>query len=88
MTRVKAIYRVHGDARSIEARARAIANEQSIEMPLAAVDDDFVRSEIVGRVERISQKSDRLHDVEISLSVQTVGEDAGQLMVPTLCATM
>jgi S-methyl-5-thioribulose 1-phosphate isomerase len=80
VTRVKAIYRVHGDARSIEARARAIANEQSIEMPLAAVDDDFVRSEIVGRVERISQKSDRLHDVEISLSVQTVGEDAGQLM--------
>jgi ribulose-bisphosphate carboxylase large chain len=80
VTRVKAIYCVHADARSIDARARAIANEQSIEMPLAAVDDDFVHSEIVGRVERINPKSDDLYEVEISLSVQTMGEDAGQLM--------
>jgi ribulose-bisphosphate carboxylase large chain len=78
--RVRAIYRLHSDACAVEARARAIANEQSIEMPLAAVDDDFVRSHIVGRVERISEKSDRLYEVEISLAAETVGHDAGQLM--------
>jgi ribulose-bisphosphate carboxylase large chain len=80
LSRFTAIYRVNCDACSIEARALAIANEQSIEMPLAAVNDDFVRSDIVGRVERIGEKSDRLYEVDISLSTETVGEDAGQLM--------
>ena len=35
--------------RSLE-RARTIAVEQSVEMPLEAIDDPFVNSEIVGRV--------------------------------------
>ena len=48
--RLQAIYHTRGDARSIEARARAIAVEQSVEMPLSAIVDDFVRAEIVGRV--------------------------------------
>jgi ribulose-bisphosphate carboxylase large chain len=80
LSRFTAVYRVNCDARSIEARALAIANEQSIEMPLGAVNDGFVRSEIVGRVERIGEKSHRLYELEISLSTESVGEDAGQLM--------
>jgi ribulose-bisphosphate carboxylase large chain len=80
LPRLKATYRVRCDADAIEARARAIAIEQSIEMPVAAVNDDFVHTEIVGRVERISEKPDRLYEVEISLAMETVGGDAGQLM--------
>jgi ribulose-bisphosphate carboxylase large chain len=80
LPRLKAIYRVRCDARSIEARACAIANEQSIEMPVDAVDDEFVRGEIVGRVEQISEKSQDLYEIEITLAAETVGGDAGQLL--------
>src|SRR6185312_3485263 len=41
-------YRVRGDAASIEVRAQGIAVEQSVEMPLAAIDDPAVLTGIVG----------------------------------------
>jgi ribulose-bisphosphate carboxylase large chain len=77
---LSAIYHVRCDAGSIEARAHAIAIEQSIEMPLSAVDDDFVLSEIVGRVERIREKGHELFEVTIALSAETAGRDPGQLI--------
>ena len=80
MSRLQAIYHIRSDARSIEERAKAIAVEQSVEMPLTAIDDEFVLSEIVGRVEGIRELSAGLFEVRISLSVATVGHDAGQLL--------
>lgn len=77
--RLEATYLVRCDARSIEERARAIAVEQSVEMPVSAIADDFVRSQIVGRVEVITEK-DQLFEVRISLSAETVGDDPGQLI--------
>jgi ribulose-bisphosphate carboxylase large chain len=77
--RLQATYLVRCDARSIEERARAIAVEQSVEMPVSAIADDFVRSQIVGRVEVITEK-DQLFEVRISLSAETVGDDPGQLI--------
>src|SRR5947208_9553897 len=77
---LQAIYHVRCDARSIEARARAIAVEQSVEMPVAAIDDDFVKSEIVGRVEAIRELAGGQFEVRIALSAATVGGDAGQLI--------
>ncbi len=78
--RLQAVYQVRSDAQSIEARARAIAVEQSVEMPLAAITDDFVRSQIVGRVEAITERQRGLFEVRISLAVETVGRDPGQLV--------
>src|SRR5262249_3031746 len=78
--RLQAVYLVRCDARSIEERARAIAVEQSVEMPLAAITDDFVRSQIVGRVEAIAEKESNLFEVRISLAAETVGQDPGQLI--------
>ena len=78
--RLQAIYLVRSDARSIEERARAIAVEQSVEMPVAAIEDDFVRSAIVGRVEAITERDNSLFEVRISLAVETVGRDPGQLI--------
>jgi ribulose-bisphosphate carboxylase large chain len=75
-----AIYHVRCDARSIEERARAIAIEQSVEMPVAAIADEFVRREIVGRVASIAEKSSRLFEVHIQLAGETVGSDPGQLI--------
>src|SRR6516164_9565636 len=79
-SRLQAIYLVRCDARSIEERARAIAVEQSVEMPLAAITDDFVRSQIAGRVEAISEKESNLFEVRIFLAAETVGKDAGQFI--------
>ena len=78
--RLQAIYHIRCDASSIEARARAIAVEQSVEMPVSAITDDFVRSEIVGRVERIAEKERGLFEVRVSLAAETVGRDPGQLI--------
>ena len=88
--RLQAVYLVRCDARSIEERARAIAVEQSVEMPVAAIEDDFVRSEIVGRVEAITERDSGLFEVRVSLAVETLGHDPGQLInmlsAPRACA--
>jgi ribulose-bisphosphate carboxylase large chain len=77
---IHAIYHVRSDAQLIEMRANAIAIEQSVEMPLTAIDDDFVLSEIVGRVEAIEEEADGMFAVRIALAAETVGQDAGQLI--------
>ena len=73
-------YHVRGTAADIEARAQGIAVEQSVEMPLAAIDDPTVLSDIVGRVEGIDDLGDGIFAVRIGLATATVGEDAGQLL--------
>jgi ribulose-bisphosphate carboxylase large chain len=73
-------YQVRGDAQSIEDRARAIALEQSIEMPVSAIDDEVVRSEIVGRVEAIREVASGVFEIRIALAAATVGHDPGQLI--------
>jgi ribulose-bisphosphate carboxylase large chain len=78
--RIVAVYRVASEPAAIKARAEGIAIEQSIEAPLAAVRDDYVRNEIVGRVDDIREVSPGLYEVEIGLSAATVGDDAGQLL--------
>jgi ribulose-bisphosphate carboxylase large chain len=75
-----AIYRVRSDAQSIDDRARAIAVEQSVEMPTSAIDDPFVLSEIVGRVEAIREVEPGIFEVRVALATQTVGHDPGQLI--------
>jgi ribulose-bisphosphate carboxylase large chain len=77
---VEAIYHVRSDARSIAERARAIAVEQSVEMPLSAIDDPYVSAEIVGRVQAIGELADGVFEVRIALAAATVGGDAGQLV--------
>ena len=77
---LEAVYHVRSDARSIEERARAIAIEQSVEMPLSAITDAFVRAEIVGQVCGIAQKSSELFEVRIRLAGETIGSDPGQLI--------
>jgi ribulose-bisphosphate carboxylase large chain len=80
MPRILVTYRVKSDAASVEARAREIATEQSVEMPLPPIDDDFVKAEIIGQVDGISDRGGGAFDVRIGLSPETVGDDAGQLL--------
>jgi S-methyl-5-thioribulose 1-phosphate isomerase len=78
--RLQVTYRVRCDASGIEARARAIAVEQSVEMPVGAITDHRVLSEIVGRVEAIAEQDRGLFEVRISLAAATVDADSGQLL--------
>jgi ribulose-bisphosphate carboxylase large chain len=80
VSRLIATYHVRSDARAIEARARAIAVEQSVEMPLAAIDDEQILDQIVGKVEAIGEIGNDTFAVRIALSRATVGSDAGQLI--------
>jgi len=80
VSRFHAIYHVRSDARSIEARAQAIAVEQSVEMPLSAIEDQSILDEIVGKVEAISQVGHGTFAVRIALARATAGNDAGQLV--------
>jgi ribulose-bisphosphate carboxylase large chain len=78
--RLTAVYRVRGEAAAIEARAQAIAVEQSVEMPLAAISDSTVLREIAGEVQSVTELAPGLFEVRIGLSVASLGPDAGQLL--------
>jgi S-methyl-5-thioribulose 1-phosphate isomerase len=80
LSRFTAVYRVRADAGSIAARAQAIAVEQSVEMPLEAIDDGTILDTVVGKVEAIEDRGGGLFDVRIALATVTVGDDAGQLL--------
>ena len=80
MSRLIATYHVRSDARAIAARAQAIAVEQSVEMPLAAITDQEILDRIVGKVEAIDDLGGGIFAVRVGLSRATVGEDAGQLV--------
>ncbi|HVC62480.1 MAG TPA: RuBisCO large subunit C-terminal-like domain-containing protein [Acetobacteraceae bacterium] len=78
--RLGVTYRVRSDAASIEARAQVIAVEQSVEMPLEAIDEPTVLRDIVGEVQSIEVLGDDCFAVRIGLAAATIGSDAGQLL--------
>jgi ribulose-bisphosphate carboxylase large chain len=79
-SRFTVTYHVRGTASDIEARAQGIAVEQSVEMPLAGIDDATVLSDIVGAVEGIDDLGGGAFAVRIGLATATVGQDAGQFL--------
>jgi ribulose-bisphosphate carboxylase large chain len=65
---------------AVDARAMAIAVEQSIEMPVSAVRDQRVLDDYVGHVESVTAMSPELYRIRIALSTGTLCDDPGQLM--------
>jgi ribulose-bisphosphate carboxylase large chain len=78
--RLHAIYHVTAAAADIAVRATAIAVEQSVEMPVSAIDDPTVLSEIVGSVEDIADLGGGRFQVRIGLAAETTGYEPGQLL--------
>ncbi|MDQ1394690.1 MAG: S-methyl-5-thioribulose 1-phosphate isomerase [Acidimicrobiaceae bacterium] len=78
--RLRVTYRVRAPADQIDARARGIALEQSVEMADSAITDPWVREHVVGRVEEITPESDHSYRVVIGLSALTVGDNRAQLL--------
>ncbi len=75
-------YRVECAANGIDARAQALAVEQSVEMPVEAVRDSRVLAEVVGEVLAIDPLpgTPQRFDVVLALAAETVGDEPGQLM--------
>ncbi len=80
MSRFHAIYHLRCAAADVEARAQALALEQSIEMPLAPVTSSYVREEIVARVEGCAEIAAGVHAVTLALATATTGGEIGQAM--------
>jgi ribulose-bisphosphate carboxylase large chain len=78
--RITAVYSVASTAGDIEAKAHNLAVEQSVEMPLDAIADPWIRKEIVGRVEGIRPSEPGRYRVRVSLAASTFGGEPGQLM--------
>ena len=76
--RIHATYRVSAAAGEIEARAKALAAEQSVEMPVEAIRDPRVRGEVVATVESV-RPAGGAFDVTLGLAVETTGDEASQL---------
>ncbi len=77
--RILATYRIAADAAGIEARARALAIEQSVEMPLEAIGDRRVLDEVVARVESI-RPAGGAFEVVLGIAPSTTGPEASQLL--------
>jgi ribulose-bisphosphate carboxylase large chain len=77
---ITATYCVRSAADAIDARAQAIALEQSIEAPLAAVGDARVLREVVAQVAKVTPVAPDVFNVSLRLAVETTGFEAGQLL--------
>jgi ribulose-bisphosphate carboxylase large chain len=78
--RFLATYHVRADSGTIAVRAQAIAVEQSVEMPLEAIEAPEVLRDVVGQVADITDLGDGVFAVQIALATATVGDDAAQLL--------
>lgn len=75
-----ATYLIDAAPERIEARAEALALEQSVECPLEAITDRRVLDEVVARVAAITPVGDGQYRVDVQLSVESTGGEPAQLM--------
>jgi ribulose-bisphosphate carboxylase large chain len=81
-SRILVTYRLRCTPAEAPARARALAIEQSVEMPPEAITDESIRERFVGRIEAIEPdpQDASLQRAVISLAGDTVGSDPVQLL--------
>jgi ribulose-bisphosphate carboxylase large chain len=79
MDRILATYRISASESESRARAEALAVEQSVEMPLSAIDDPAILRDVVATVESIRPHAGEF-DVVLGIAPSTTGREASQLM--------
>ena len=79
MQRIRATYRITASESESRARAEALAVEQSVEMPLAAIGDERVLEEVVATVEEIRPQAGHF-EVVLGIAPSTTGHEASQLL--------
>jgi len=76
--RILATYRITASESESRVRAEALAAEQSVEMPVSAIDDDRVLRDTVATVESIRPHADHF-DVTLAIAASTTGMEVSQL---------
>lgn len=79
MSRILATYRITASESESRVRAEALAAEQSVEMPTAAIGDERVLKEVVATVESIKPHAGDF-EVVLGIAPATTGNEASQLM--------
>jgi ribulose-bisphosphate carboxylase large chain len=79
MDRIRATYRITASESESRVRAEALAAEQSVEMPIAAIGDERVLKEVVATVESIQPHAGHF-DVVLGIAPATTGNEASQLV--------
>src|SRR5476649_2506057 len=77
--RILATYRITASESESRVRAQALAVEQSVEMPLAAIGDERVLKEVVATVEEIRPHAGEF-DVVLGIAPATTGNEASQVL--------
>ena len=80
MAWISATYLLSSTADDVRLRAEALALEQSVELPLAAVRDARIRDEIIARVAGIEPVDSARYRVKLELAAATVDENPAQLL--------
>jgi ribulose-bisphosphate carboxylase large chain len=80
MAWLTATYEVASEPEKIEARAVALALEQSVECPLEAIGEQRILDEIVARVAGISELAPGRYRVDLQLATQTTGGEPAQTL--------
>lgn len=80
MAWLTATYLIESDAAHVEARAQALAIEQSVECPLEAVRDQRIRDEVVARVAEIAPAGDGRFRVDVRIAVETTCYEPAQFV--------
>jgi ribulose-bisphosphate carboxylase large chain len=75
-----ATYLVESEPDRIEARAAAIASEQSVECPLEAIREQRILDEIVARVAAIEAAGPGTYRVDVQIAAQTIGTNPAQFI--------
>lgn len=78
MDRILATYRITAGESESRARAQALAAEQSVEMPVAAIDDPGVLTGVLATVEEIRPHAGHF-EVVLGIAAATTGGEASQL---------
>ncbi|WP_395840424.1 RuBisCO large subunit C-terminal-like domain-containing protein [Archangium violaceum] len=78
--RIRVTYGVTAPASEIQARALAIALEQTVELPERLVPRGYIRDEVVGHIEHISERAPGVHEVTLSYLVEAAGGELTQLL--------
>jgi ribulose-bisphosphate carboxylase large chain len=73
-------YHIHCRPQEIEARAEAVAVEQSVEMPVQAIRQAHVLDDILGKVESIAPIGENRYKVVIRLAAATTGYEPAQFV--------
>lgn len=79
MERLLATYHVAAPIAEAPARARALAIEQSVEMPLEAIGEERILREVVATVEAV-RKAEGGFEVTLAIAPSTTGPEASQLL--------